>query len=79
MTIPTTTLNLPLDLYNQLQSLAQAEKTDLLDLLTSDHTVANLPYGTSKGAMDRIVLAAAHELKDLILHPLRYKTFLLKN
>ena len=33
--------------------------------ITSDHTVENLPYGASKGAMDRIVLAAAHELRDL--------------
>jgi 3-oxoacyl-[acyl-carrier protein] reductase len=32
---------------------------------TSDHTVGNLPYGASKGAMDRIVLAAAQELADL--------------
>ncbi len=32
--------------------------------LTSDHTVGNLPYGASKGAADRIVLAAAHELAD---------------
>ncbi|WP_026930727.1 SDR family oxidoreductase [Glycomyces tenuis] len=32
---------------------------------TSDHTVGNLPYGASKGAMDRIVLAAAHELSEL--------------
>jgi 3-oxoacyl-[acyl-carrier protein] reductase len=30
--------------------------------LTSDHTVGNLPYGASKGAADRITLAAAHEL-----------------
>jgi 3-oxoacyl-[acyl-carrier protein] reductase len=30
--------------------------------LTSDHTVGNLAYGASKGAMDRIVLAAATEL-----------------
>ncbi|QTE02424.1 SDR family oxidoreductase [Streptomyces cyanogenus] len=30
--------------------------------LTSDHTVGNLPYGASKGAMDRITLAAAREL-----------------
>ena len=30
--------------------------------LTSDHTVANLPYGASKGALDRIVIAAAREL-----------------
>jgi 3-oxoacyl-[acyl-carrier protein] reductase len=33
--------------------------------LTSDHTVGNLPYGASKGALDRIVLAAAQELADL--------------
>ena len=30
--------------------------------LTSDHVVGNLPYGASKGAMDRIVIAAAREL-----------------
>ena len=30
--------------------------------LTSDHTVHNLPYGVTKGALDRLVLAAAHEL-----------------
>ena len=29
---------------------------------TSDHVVHNLPYGASKGALDRIVLAAAGEL-----------------
>ena len=32
--------------------------------ITSDHTAGNLPYGASKGAMDRIVLAAAVELAD---------------
>lgn len=32
--------------------------------LTSDHVVGNLPYGASKGAMDRIVLAAAHDFQD---------------
>jgi 3-oxoacyl-[acyl-carrier protein] reductase len=32
--------------------------------LTSDDTVGNLPYGSSKGALDRVVLAAAHELAD---------------
>ena len=32
---------------------------------TSDHTVGNLPYGASKAALDRITLAAAHELADL--------------
>jgi len=33
--------------------------------LTSDHTVGNLPYGASKGALDRIVLACARELAHL--------------
>ena len=33
--------------------------------ITSDHTAGNLPYGASKGAMDRIVLAAAVELAGL--------------
>jgi 3-oxoacyl-[acyl-carrier protein] reductase len=33
--------------------------------LTSDHTAHNLPYGASKGALDRIVIAAAQELRDL--------------
>jgi 3-oxoacyl-[acyl-carrier protein] reductase len=33
--------------------------------LTSDHTAGNLPYGASKGALDRITLAAAHELAHL--------------
>jgi 3-oxoacyl-[acyl-carrier protein] reductase len=30
--------------------------------LTSDHTANNLPYGASKGALDRVVIAAAVEL-----------------
>ena len=33
--------------------------------ITSDHTAFNLPYGASKGAMDRIVLAAAREFASL--------------
>lgn len=33
--------------------------------LTSDHTVGNLPYGASKGALDRITIAAAQEFKGL--------------
>lgn len=33
--------------------------------LTSDATVGNLPYGASKGALDRIVIAAARELAHL--------------
>ena len=35
--------------------------------LTSDHTVHNLPYGATKGALDRLVLASAHELGHLDL------------
>ncbi len=30
--------------------------------LTSDHVIHNLPYGASKGALDRLVVAAAGEL-----------------
>lgn len=33
--------------------------------LTSDHVAGNLPYGASKGALDRIILAAARELSHL--------------
>lgn len=33
--------------------------------LTSDHTVGNLPYGASKGALDRITIAAAQEYSGL--------------
>ena len=33
--------------------------------LTSDATVGNIPYGASKGALDRVVLAAARELAHL--------------
>ena len=33
--------------------------------LTSDHVAGNLPYGSSKGALDRIVLAAAEEFREL--------------
>lgn len=33
--------------------------------LTSDHTTGNLPYGASKGALDRIVISAARELGAL--------------
>lgn len=33
--------------------------------LTSDHVVGNVPYGASKGALDRITLAAARELAHL--------------
>jgi len=33
--------------------------------LTSDHVAHNVPYGASKGALDRIVIAAARELGEL--------------
>jgi 3-oxoacyl-[acyl-carrier protein] reductase len=33
--------------------------------LTSDATAGNLPYGATKGALDRLVIAAAHELGHL--------------
>ena len=32
--------------------------------LTSDATVGNLPYGSTKGALDRLVIAAAQELAE---------------
>ncbi len=33
--------------------------------ITGDHTVGHIPYGASKAALDRITLAAAHELAHL--------------
>ncbi|NJP92962.1 SDR family oxidoreductase [Nonomuraea sp. FMUSA5-5] len=44
---------------------AGAHGTGRIIALTSDHTVGNLPYGASKGALDRITLAAARELAHL--------------
>lgn len=41
-----------------------APGTGRLVALTSDHVAGNLPYGASKGALDRIVLAAAAEFRD---------------
>jgi 3-oxoacyl-[acyl-carrier protein] reductase len=38
------------------------EATGRIVALTSDHTAHNLPYGASKGALDRLVIAAAVEL-----------------
>jgi 3-oxoacyl-[acyl-carrier protein] reductase len=40
----------------------QAERGGAIVALTSDHTTGNLPYGVSKGALDRIVVSAAREL-----------------
>jgi 3-oxoacyl-[acyl-carrier protein] reductase len=33
--------------------------------MTSDHVVGNLPYGATKGALDRVVTGAARELANL--------------
>lgn len=33
--------------------------------LTSDHVIGNLPYGVTKGALDRLVIASARELAHL--------------
>ena len=41
---------------------AGTEVTGRIVALTSDHTAHNLPYGASKGALDRLVIAAAVEL-----------------
>jgi 3-oxoacyl-[acyl-carrier protein] reductase len=43
----------------------QATAGGAIVALTSDHTAFNLPYGASKGALDRIVIAAARELAPL--------------
>lgn len=42
-----------------------APGTGRIIALTSDHTAFNLPYGASKGALERITVAAAHELAEL--------------
>jgi 3-oxoacyl-[acyl-carrier protein] reductase len=42
-----------------------ARGTGRIIALTSDHTAGNVPYGASKGALDRITLAAARELAHL--------------
>ncbi len=47
------------------QRFRGAPGTGRIISLTSDATVGNLPYGASKGALDRITLAAAHELSRL--------------
>jgi 3-oxoacyl-[acyl-carrier protein] reductase len=43
----------------------QVEGGGAIVALTSDDTAYNLPYGASKGALDRIVIAAARELGHL--------------
>ena len=39
-----------------------AEGGGAIVALTSDHVTGNLPYGASKGALDRLVISAAREL-----------------
>ena len=43
----------------------QAKDGGAIVALTSDDTAYNLPYGASKGALDRVVTAAARELGHL--------------
>ncbi|WP_341975491.1 SDR family oxidoreductase [Microbacterium sp. LWO13-1.2] len=38
------------------------ERGGVIVALTSDHVTGNLPYGASKGALDRLVISAAREL-----------------
>lgn len=46
----------------RLAAEATTEVRGRIVALTSDHSVHNLPYGASKGALDRVVVAAAGEL-----------------
>jgi 3-oxoacyl-[acyl-carrier protein] reductase len=46
----------------QLPSGPTTEVRGRVVALTSDHAVHNLPYGASKGALDRVVVAAAVEM-----------------
>jgi 3-oxoacyl-[acyl-carrier protein] reductase len=46
----------------QIPDQPSTDVTGRIIALTSDHTVHNLPYGASKGALDRVVIAAAVEL-----------------
>ncbi|GGK58864.1 SDR family oxidoreductase [Ornithinimicrobium pekingense] len=46
----------------QLPAQVREARAGRVVALTSDHTAHNLPYGSSKGALDRIVVAAAVEL-----------------
>lgn len=46
------------------EQVDQAGDVRRIVALTSDHVAWNLPYGASKGALDRVVEAAANELAD---------------
>lgn len=48
----------------QLPAAVTESESGRIVALTSDHSAYNLPYGTSKGALDRLVVAAAIELAD---------------
>lgn len=48
-----------------IESAPNGDRSRRIVSITSDHTAHNLAYGASKGAMDRIVLAAAIELAEL--------------
>ena len=48
----------------QLPEHVRAARAGRIVALTSDHTAHNVPYGSSKGALDRVVVAAAIELAD---------------
>ncbi len=52
-------------LAQQFPATATTAGSGRIVAITSDHTPFNLPYGASKGALDRIVLAAAVELAHL--------------
>ena len=52
-------------LHHAQSSQSSADRLQRIIAITSDHTQYNMPYGASKGAMDRIVLAAAVELAHL--------------
>ncbi|WP_338067523.1 SDR family oxidoreductase [Kocuria tytonicola] len=48
-----------------LPSHVQDQASGRIVALTHDHSAFNLPYGTSKGALDRLITAAAIELAPL--------------
>ena len=47
------------------QRFTAAPGTGRVVAMTSDHVVGNLPYGATKGALDRVVIGAARELAHL--------------
>lgn len=49
----------------QFQQTGNPDPSGRIIAITSDHAEFNLPYGSSKAALDRIVIAAATELAEL--------------